>query len=141
MCQDDGAGRNTRIKPTRSARFARFVEHLTDERVVECTGVDSVVGEPASNTGNAAGCFGQTRNVQCELAEMNRLPLDQTDDNSDPVAQPAPAERGMNGLQFLGETGVYFLAAAHTVPPYWNGVATPRMPQVSTFVFRRPKAL
>jgi hypothetical protein len=47
----------------------------------------------------------------------------------------------VNGLHLFRETGVYFLAAAHAVSPYWNSVVTSSMPQVSSFVFRRPNAL
>lgn len=35
----------------------------------------------------------------------------------------------------------YLLVAAHATAPYWNGVVTHGMPQMSSFAFRRPEAL
>lgn len=93
------------------------VEHLIDERVVQAAGVEGHIHQPVPNAGDPGGFFGHAKNVERDLAEMNRQSLNQPDDDPDPVAQAAPVEAGMHSLQLLSDAHVYFLAVAHALTP------------------------
>lgn len=105
----------TAIENDRDLTRAPGVQHLANERVVQNTRLDRIIGQPASDTRDAASFFGRSRDVQGQLTQMDALCLHQRRDDPDPVPQAAPVEIGVNRLQLRRDLRVYFLAAAHRV--------------------------
>lgn len=89
------------------------LEHLADDGRSEDTADNPAARQPAAHTHDASSRLGFAWDMISDLTQMDRLTLDETDNDPDPHGQAFEMQGGMKRVELGVNLAVWRLAAAH----------------------------